>query len=162
MFSKEEHLEAAKLAKAIGSQLGIIDSYSVERTERPANQIDINRFIAQVVEPSRKAVTNSSGYMPEELIQKMIPEPEYKFAQPTIQEQQVDLPVKNGDQQIHKKQNFVNQQPNNTPEVTTSCDIKTWKRIASSLEKIAKSYEKYVDCYVVSSKLNKNTNILNE
>jgi hypothetical protein len=146
MDSKEDALEAAKLAKAISSQLGLIDKLSVDRPERPANQIDINSFISRVVNPSRQMNNSSSGYVPEELVQSLVPEPKYTFEQPF----QNTNP---------KKQNIVKNQISEPTNL--NIDDKTIKKIVNSLERIAKSYEKYVDCYVECNTIKKENNILN-
>lgn len=166
MNSKEDALEAAKLAKAISSQLGLIDKLSVERPERPANQIDMNSFISKVVDPSRKMNNSSSGYVPEELVQSIVPEPKYTFEQPSqnnnhsIQnvipntENEIPLIVSNT-----KRQNIVK---NQIPEpMNFNIDDKNLKKIINSLEKIAKSYEKYVDCYVECNTIKKENDIIN-
>jgi hypothetical protein len=166
MDSKEDALEAAKLAKAISSQLGLIDKLSVDRPERPANQIDINSFISRVVNPSRQMNNSSSGYVPEELVQSLVPEPKYTFEQPfqntnpvqqnnnQIQENQIPLIIPNT-----KKQNIVKNQISEPTNL--NIDDKTIKKIVNSLERIAKSYEKYVDCYVECNTIKKENNILN-
>lgn len=161
MFTKEDALEAAKLAKSIGSQLGAIDRLSTERHERPANQIDINKFISQVVDPSRKVATNSSGYVPEEFVQSMVPDPTYSVPQPdvqTVQNNPISIPViSNQTMKQDNKKHVLNNLKENVGSI--NIEDKTMKKIANSLERISKSYEKYVDCYVT---INAPTNILND
>jgi hypothetical protein len=161
MFSKEDALEAAKLAKAIGSQLGAIDRLSTERPDRPANQIDINKFISQVVDPNRKVATNSSGYVPEELVRSMVPEPDYKLPQSNvapIESNSASIPmVANPSRKDDNKKQVLNNVKENTGSI--QIEDKTMKKIANSLERISKAYEKYVDCYVT---INSPTNILND
>ena len=166
MNSKEDALEAAKLAKAISSQLGLIDKLSVDRPERPANQIDLNSFISKVVNPSRQMNNNSSGYVPEELVQSLVPEPTYAFEQPSQNTNQLTQNVNpNTDNQVPliipntKKQNIVKNQI--SEPTSLNIDDKTIKKIVNSLERIAKSYEKYVDCYVECNTIKKENNILN-
>lgn len=166
MNSKEDALEAAKLAKAISSQLGLIDKLSVDRPERPANQIDLNSFISKVVNPSRQMNNNSSGYVPEELVQSLVPEPTYAFEQPSQNTNQLTQNVNpNTDNQVPliipntKKQNIVKNQISEPTNL--NIDDKTIKKIVNSLERIAKSYEKYVDCYVECNTIKKENNILN-
>jgi len=161
MFTKEDALEAAKLAKSIGSQLGAIDRLSTERHERPANQIDINKFISQVVDPNRKVTTNSSGYVPEELVQSMVPDATYSVPQPDLPNVQ-DIPIStpvisNQNTNQDNKRKLTNNLKENLGSI--NIEDKTMKKIAISLERISKSYEKYVDCYV---NINAPTNILND
>ena len=159
MSPQEEALEAAKLAKAVSSQLGLIDKLSTERPERPANQIDINSFISRVVDPSRnRNAASSSGYVPEELVQSLVPEPKYTFPQAPVSENAVKEPVIHQLPQISKRE-IKNQK--SEPVILTSED-KNIKKIANSLERIAKSYEKYVECFINCNTINKQTNILNE
>lgn len=166
MNSKEDALEAAKLAKAISSQLGLIDKLSVDRPERPANQIDLNSFISKVVNPSRQMNNNSSGYVPEELVQSLVPEPIYAFEQPSQNTNQLTQNVNpNPENQVPliipntKKQNIVKNQISEPTNL--NIDDKNIKKIVNSLERIAKSYEKYVDCYVECNTIKKENNILN-
>ncbi len=158
MSPQEEALEAAKLAKAVSSQLGLIDKLSTERPERPANQININSFISKVVDPSRKNAASSSGYVPEELVQSLVPEPTYAFPQTPVIENAVKEPVIHQLPQIGKRET---KNQKSEPVILTSED-KNIKKIANSLERIAKSYEKYVECFINCNTINKQTNILNE
>lgn len=82
--SKEDALQAAMLAKFVGSHLGQIDSMSYDRNIQ-ANKIDINQFISKVVSnnnqqnPSQQSIP--SGFAappPEDLIRQMIPEPQQR------------------------------------------------------------------------------------
>jgi len=162
MISQEDALEAAKLAKSIGSQLQSIDKLTVERPDRPANQIDINKFISQVVDPRRQVSTNSSGYVPEEFVQSLVPEPQYVFEQPVFNK--TDSPSIQPIADINSKQ-FVKTE-SKKPQVSIPNNLivedKTIKKLVNAIERIAKSYEKYVDCYVISNKINNQNNIINE
>jgi len=124
-MTQQEALEAAKLAKVIGSQLGSIDKLMIDPS-RSANQIDLNRFISQVVQPNNSAnyQKNSSGYVPEELVQ-------------------------NQSTKMQKKK-FVDSQQ----ESFVGIDDKNMKKIASSLERISKSYEKYVEYILIKGNVN--------
>lgn len=161
MISKEDALEAAKLAKSIGSQLMSIDRLSVERGDRPANQIDINKFISQVVDPRRQVSTNSSGYVPEEFVQKLVPEPQYAFEQPVL-DKTTSIP-KEPLMNVNSKQ-FLTSEPKKQSISSNNVVLedKTMKKLVNAIERIAKSYEKYVDCYVISNKINDQNNIINE
>ena len=82
--SKEDALQAAMLAKFVGSQLGQIDSMSYDRNIQ-ANRIDINQFISKVVSNETQN-QNSTGLPqipkgfaappPEDLIRQMVPDPQ--------------------------------------------------------------------------------------
>lgn len=81
MPSREENLEVAKLAKLIGSQLNMIDKFSLERSNVPANRIDMNKFVAQVTNPN-KSFGDASGYVPEAYVQQMVPDISQSNKQP--------------------------------------------------------------------------------
>jgi hypothetical protein len=90
--SKEDALQAAMLAKFVGSQLGQIDSMSYDRNIQ-ANKIDINQFISKVVSNNNQQNTNHqsipSGFappLPEDLIRRMVPEPQPRV--PSQEQQQ--------------------------------------------------------------------------
>jgi hypothetical protein len=90
--SKEDALQAAMLAKFVGSQLGQIDSMSYDRNIQ-ANKIDINQFISKVVSNNNQQNTNQqsipSGFappLPEDLIRRMVPEPQPRV--PSQEQQQ--------------------------------------------------------------------------
>lgn len=138
-MTQQEALEAAKLAKVIGSQLGSIDKLMIDPS-RSANQIDLNRFISQVVQPNNSAnyQKNSSGYVPEELVQKLVPD-----ISNNIQVEQSNIP--NQSTKMQKKK-FVDSQQ----ESFVGIDDKNMKKIASSLERISKSYEKYVEYILIN------------
>jgi hypothetical protein len=76
-------LEAAKLAAMVGGQLKKIDQFSTERTNNPANKININNFIASVKNPrvkpapARYLVEPPAGFAPpppEEYVQSQVPD----------------------------------------------------------------------------------------
>jgi len=50
----EDALEVAKLAAMIGSQLNAVDQLATDRSNNPANKIDINKFVEQVKNPNNK------------------------------------------------------------------------------------------------------------
>ena len=50
-MTQEDALEVAKMAAFAGGQLKVIDNFTSERSNNPANKIDINRFIASVKDP---------------------------------------------------------------------------------------------------------------
>jgi hypothetical protein len=79
----DDALEAAKIAAMVGGQLKTIDKYSVERTNNPANKININNFIAQVknprasIPPAPYLANVPAGYAPpppEEFVQSQVPD----------------------------------------------------------------------------------------
>jgi hypothetical protein len=93
-MNREEALEAAKLAKMIGSQLNVVDQMSVERSNNPANKININEFIAKVQNPNASFRSNNyltnvpAGFAPpppEDYIQSMIPDNSIGSKQPLLE-----------------------------------------------------------------------------
>lgn len=151
-LSREDHLEAAKLAKAISSQLNMIDNFSTERRDVPANRIDINKFIAKVVQPNANIRDNNRGYIPEEMVQKMVPDTSnfsnpQNLPQPTQQQNnEVAVPVLATQPVIS--------QPPQAPQITHVKD--------DSMERIATAIEKFVDCYVKYHTIEDKEKILNE
>jgi len=154
MPSREEHLEAAKLAKLVGSQLNLIDNFHLERSNVPANRININNFIAQVTDPNgRQHVNNSSGYVPEELVQKMVPDIAPVNRPPEVQPQIQPNPQV-VDQQFVQNTEVKKIEQEIKPVLQISSfnnENNTLNRIADSLDSIAKSFSKYVDSVTVSS-----------
>jgi hypothetical protein len=80
---QEEALEAAKLAAMVSGQLKVIDQFSTERNNIPANKININNFVAKVKNPNLKIAPASyltdvpAGFAPpppEDYIQSLIPD----------------------------------------------------------------------------------------
>lgn len=166
MPSKEDHLEAAKLAKIVGSHLNMIDKFSLERSNVPANRIDINQFIAKVVDPN-KQYGNASGYVPEALVQKMVPDTSLYSKQPelipmpTAPQPPVSIPIVEAP---------VVQPPVSIPVVEkvvandTTPKIQLSQSLEKSFEKIANSLEKLVDFYIESNtiKVDKKEQVLND
>lgn len=153
-MTKFEALEAAKLAKSIGSQLGAIDKLMVD-PRSSANQINLNKFISQVVNPNGVSHNQSaqtpvnSPYLPEDLVQRIVPDTSSASNAPI-------------EQIIHEQVNQKQMKPMKNKQETSvgiSIDDKTFKKIALSLDRIAKSYEKYVN-YVVDVKTT--MSVLNE
>lgn len=79
---KDEAFEVASLAALIGSQLKTLDSMTIERTNNPANKININDFIAPLKNPTAtvrsksyltEAPSHLSPALPEHIIQNMVP-----------------------------------------------------------------------------------------
>jgi hypothetical protein len=94
MSNPLEALEAAKLAKLIGSELNLVDKMATDRTNLPANKININEFIQRVSNPN--ASSGPSSYLtnipqgfaapvPEHIIQNMVPEPVPSYIPPAPQ-----------------------------------------------------------------------------
>jgi RecJ-like exonuclease len=147
-MTKQEALEAAKLAKIVGSQLGTIDKLMIDPS-RSANQIDLNKFISQVVQPNGQQQNTNipRGYVSEELVRKIVP----------------DIPQQNQpiQEEVHQERGQQQVKRNNKIENTTNFQVedKTLKKIATSLERISKAYEKYVDYIVVKGDV---TKVLND
>lgn len=164
MPSKEDHLEAAKLAKIVGSHLNMIDKFSLERSNVPANRIDINQFIAKVVDPN-KQFGNASGYVPEALVQKMVPDTSLYSKEPDLipmpPEPQVSAPVVLPVPQVV-------QAPIPAVETVLTTSTAPKVQVSQSLEKsfakIANSVEKLVDFYIKSNtlKVDKKKQVLND
>jgi hypothetical protein len=154
MPSREEHLEAAKLAKLVGSQLNLIDNFHLERSNVPANRININKFIAQVTDPNgRQHVNNSSGYVPEELVQKLVPDVAPVNKPPEVQPQ-IQATSQIESQQLVQNTEIKKVEQEIKPTLQVSSfdnENSSLNRIADSLESIAKSFSKYVDSVIVSS-----------
>ena len=153
-MTKFEALEAAKLAKSIGTQLGAIDKLMID-PRSSANQINLNNFISQVVNPNGVSHNQSTQtpinnpYLPEDMVQKIVPDVSIASNPPTAEVFH---------EQINQKQ--INSTKNKQESsIGISIDDKTFKKIALSLDRIAKSYEKYVN-YVVDVKTT--LNVLNE
>lgn len=81
--SQEDALQAAMLAKFVGSNLNQIDSLSIDRRTMPANRLNINDFISKVSSPNSNTnninnyKSNASGFaapLPEDLIKQMVPD----------------------------------------------------------------------------------------
>jgi hypothetical protein len=82
-MTHEEALEAAKLAAMVGGQLKYIDKHFLDRSNIPANRININNFIDQVKDPRRRTPTAAylantpNGFAPpppEDFIQAQVPD----------------------------------------------------------------------------------------
>ena len=80
---KEDAYEVASLAALIGSQLKNLDNMTVERTNNPANKINIHDFISKVKDPNARVAPKSyltqapEGWaqpVPEHIIQQMVPD----------------------------------------------------------------------------------------
>lgn len=166
MPSKEDHLEAAKLAKIVGSHLNMIDKFALERSNVPANRIDINQFIAKVVDPN-KQFGNASGYVPEALVQKMVPDtsvysqaPEL-IPMPTAPQAPIPAPVPVVEAPVIQTPVPVVEKALSTD---TTPKIQTSQSLEKSFAKIANSLEKLVDFYIKSNtlKVDKKKQVLND
>jgi hypothetical protein len=71
---QQQALEAAMLAKMVGSELNKVDGLTIEKGPHPANKIDINRFIAPIKSGQPLQNEANMGYMPEAMVQKMVPD----------------------------------------------------------------------------------------
>ena len=80
---KQDAYEAASLAALIGSQLKNLDNMTVERTNNPANKINIHDFISRVKDPRATVAPKSyltqapEGWaqpVPEHIIRQMVPD----------------------------------------------------------------------------------------
>ncbi len=158
MPSASENLEAAKLAKMIGSQLNMIDKYHVDRSNVPANRIDINKFIKQVVNPHQQVVKNDAGYISEAMVQQMIPE--IKEPPPVID--QAELLIQNvspvsivKDQKkvsVHSISELSKEEKKKIQNQTNQ--LKHISKISNTLEKISNALEKLVE--IVQNNNNEN------
>lgn len=165
MPSKEDHLEAAKLAKLVGSHLNMIDKFALERSNVPSNRIDINQFIAKVVDPN-KQFGNAAGYVPEALVQQMVPDTSLYSKPPEL----IPMPTVLPPQQTVEVAAPVALAPISIPVVESviNAEVKPKVQISQSLEnsfeKIANSLEKIVDFYIKSHtlKVDKKKQLLND
>jgi len=82
-MTKEDAFEVAKMAAFAGGQLKVIDNFTTERTNNPANKINIDNFIHFVNNPNFNPSSNSylnqypPGYAPpppEDYIQSVEPD----------------------------------------------------------------------------------------
>lgn len=154
--TREDHLEAAKLAKAVSSQLNMIDRFSTERRDLPANRIDINKFIAQVVQPNSNVVNNNRGYIPEDMVQKMVPDNSI-FSNP----QNLNIPEPPQQQNnVVPEPIPIQQQP--IQQASNNTRYHPLEAKSDSLERIATAIEKYVDCYVKYHTIEDKEKVLNE
>lgn len=158
--SREDHLEAAKLAKAVSSQLNMIDRFSTERRDLPANRIDINKFIAQVVQPEANIVKNNRGYIPEDMVQKMVPDNSI-FSNPQNLPQNVNIPQP-PQQQNNEVPEPIPAQQQPIQQVSNSTKYHLSEVKSDTLERIATAIEKYVDCYVKYHTIEDKEKVLNE
>lgn len=71
---QQQALEAAMLAKMVGSELTKVDGLTVEKGSNPANKIDINRFIAPIRGNHNPSDQANMGYIPEAIVQRMVPD----------------------------------------------------------------------------------------
>lgn len=156
--SREDHLEAAKLAKAVSSQLNMIDRFSTERRDLPANRIDINKFIAQVVQPNSNVVNNNRGYIPEDMVQKMVPDNSI-YSNPQNLPQPVNIPQP-AQQQNNENVGHIPAQRHVVSNATQEPVVT--HRGNDSMERIAKAIEKFVDCYVKYHTIEDKEKVLNE
>lgn len=156
--TREDHLEAAKLAKAVSSQLNMIDRFSTERRDLPANRIDINKFIAQVVQPNANVVNNNRGYIPEDMVQKMVPDNSV-FSKPENLPQNINIPQPPQQQNNEAPVPIMVQQPviSQPPQAPTIAH-----KDNDSIERIAQAIEKFVDCYVKYHTIEDKEKVLNE
>lgn len=155
--TREDHLEAAKLAKAVSSQLNMIDNFSTERRDVPANRIDINKFIAKVVQPNANIRDNNRGYIPEDMVQKMVPDTSlYSNPQNLSQVPNTPQPIQQNNEAPVPVLD-VGQAVSHTPQVQQIVHSKD-----EHMERIATAIEKFVDCYVKCHTIEDQEKILNE
>lgn len=142
---QEEALEAAKLAAMVGAELKKVDSLSTERSNLPANRIDINQFIAKVkgqpVHQQQQFSPNPFGgpspYISEDRVQQMIPDAPVTAPSPTqLASQMIPLPTTESPQ--------IN---NVSSEV-----VDVLKNIDEKLEKIGNTFQSMVE--LIQTKLN--------
>jgi hypothetical protein len=85
--TQEDALQAAMLAKFVGSNLNQIDSLTTDRRSVPANRLNIDDFISKVTNKNVNQNQNQNQYFqpnqghfasppPEELIRQMVPDPQ--------------------------------------------------------------------------------------
>jgi hypothetical protein len=74
-MNKTDVIEAALLAKMVGTELNKVDKSFMDRPNIPANKININQFISQsnLTSPSKRKI--SPAYLSEAEVQNLVPEP---------------------------------------------------------------------------------------
>jgi hypothetical protein len=151
---QDDALEVAKLAAMIGGELKKVDQFTIERSNNPANKININNFIAKVKNPSveiRPAsyLTQSNDFvaLPESFVQSQVPDIVPSYNPQTLPsasepvhtfEQIADIPVKLESEQVKSKTTsspkLVLHEDNAKPLLTRS-DIDSIRNSLKSIDK---------------------------
>ena len=111
MTPQEEALEAAKLAAMVSSQLNIMDKMFTERSNNPANKINMNDFVKRVKNPNAPSGVSSylqtpAGFAPpppEDYIQSVIPDVSIGSRQQPVIESIPIASVQNTDVDVNVK-----------------------------------------------------------
>jgi hypothetical protein len=88
---QEEAYEAAKLAAMVGGRMNLIDRMTTERSNAPANKINIHEFINKVKNPNAQIRTfqpsnpNNYAAIPEEIVMAQIPDAIPTYIPPTAE-----------------------------------------------------------------------------
>jgi hypothetical protein len=71
---QQQALNAAILAKMVGSEMSKVDELMIDRSSTPNNRIDINKFIAPIT--GKQPIQNQAnqGYVSEAIVQRMVPD----------------------------------------------------------------------------------------
>jgi len=157
---QEDALEAAKLAAFVGSQLNAVDQMYTDRSNIPANRININNFVAKVKNPNvniqaASYLTNiPKGFaapLSEEEIRIMVPD-HVSIKPPQINNSSIPEPINNV---------IVNQQPIiEQPVIQQGISInqnqldEKLKNIENNVEKIGNLLESLLE--LVHNKLSQN------
>jgi len=111
---QDDALEVAKLAAMIGGELKKVDQFTIERRSTPANQININNFIAKVrnpsanIPPANYLTQSNEGFaaLPEAYVQSQVPdvEPQYVPPQPVPQVETIPVAtINNAPLKLHQE-----------------------------------------------------------
>ena len=147
-----ENLEAAKLASLIGSQLKAVDQSAVDRSNIPANRINIQEFASAVTNPynlPRNKFNNiPHGFAAppsEDIIRSMIPDAPNAYV-PSIPDPQPapQLPPEPQIPVVIPQQPDIKQQNNISNVNVSNTDVESIKK---SLKSISISLQSLVDLF---------------
>jgi len=157
---QEDALEAAKLAALVGSQLNAVDQMYTDRSNIPANRININNFVAKVknpnvnIQPANYLTNIPRGFaapLSEDQIRQMVPD-HVSIKPPQINNSSIPEPINNV---------IVNQQPIiEQPVIQQGISInqnqldEKLKNIENNVEKIGNLLESLLE--LVHNKLSQN------
>jgi hypothetical protein len=157
---QEDALEAAKLAAFVGSQLNAVDQMYTDRSNIPANRININNFVAKVknpnvnIQPANYLTNIPRGFaapLSEDQIRQMVPD-HVSIKPPQINNSSIPEPINNV---------IVNQQPIiEQPVIQQGISInqnqldEKLKNIENNVEKIGNLLESLLE--LVHNKLSQN------
>jgi hypothetical protein len=145
---QDDALEVAKLAAMIGGELKKVDQFTIERRSNPANQININNFIAKVrnpsanIPPANYLTQSNEGFasLPEAYVQSQVPDvaPQYTPPVESVQiatTQSTDVPVSVKLNQIPKTEPVAETSVKIEKSVLTRSDVDSIRNSLKSIDK---------------------------